>query len=122
MPYRSRVTRDYYVRGTDQFRIARRKAQTGNWDGAAALWQQETDHPKAKVAGRACYNMAIISEINGELDQAIGWAQKAYETYNNKLALRYIQMLERRKIKTEILNDQVKTVGFVSQWLLITVR
>lgn len=108
LPYRSRVTRDYYVRGTDRFRTARRKAQTGNWDGAAELWQQETENSKAKVAGRACYNMAIISEINGELDQAIGWAQKAYEQYNNKLALRYIRMLERRKVRDQILSDQVR--------------
>ncbi|MGN6438602.1 MAG: DUF6340 family protein [Agriterribacter sp.] len=108
VPYRSRVTRDYYVRGTDQFRTARRKAQTGNWDGAADIWQQETSNPKAKVAGRACYNMAIICEINGELDQAIAWAQKAYEQYNNKLALRYIRLLEGRKVRDEILSDQVK--------------
>ncbi|MBX2922055.1 MAG: hypothetical protein KF746_07675 [Chitinophagaceae bacterium] len=108
VPYYSRVTRDYYVKGTDQFRTARRKAQTGNWDGAAELWQKETQNKDVKVAGRACYNMAIISEINGELDEAIGWAQKAYENYSNKLALKYVKILENRKVKNEILNDQAK--------------
>lgn len=106
IPYWLRVSRDYYVRGTDNFRTARRKAQTGNWDDAAAIWEKETTSDKSKVAGRACYNMAIINEINGNLDAAIQWAQKAYEDYNNKLALRYIKMLENRKVNNAILEDQ----------------
>ncbi len=106
VPYSVRVSRDYYVRGTDNFRVARRKAQTGNWDGAAALWQQETANADAKVAGRACYNMAIIGEINGDLEQATGWAQKAYEQYANKLALRYVKILERRKEDNAVLSEQ----------------
>ena len=34
IPYRLRVMRDYYVKGTDNFKIARRKAQVGKWDEA----------------------------------------------------------------------------------------
>lgn len=106
IPYWIRVSRDYYVKGTDNFRTARRKAQTGNWDGAAELWNEESQNPSKKVAGRACYNMAIISEINGDLDKAIEWAQKAYENYSNPLALRYVRILERRKVNNEILENQ----------------
>lgn len=103
-PYWTKVTRDYYVKGTYNFKIAKRKAQTGNWDDAAVLWEKETKNTKRKIAGRACYNMAIINEINGNLDVAIQWAQKAYEDYNNKLALRYINQLKNRKRKDKILN------------------
>ncbi|MBC9909695.1 DUF6340 family protein [Chitinophaga varians] len=106
IPYRTRVTRDYYVKGTDNFRTARRKAQTGNWDGAAALWKKETTNPSRTVAGRACYNMAIICEINGELDLAIKWSQKAYEEYNNRLALNYIRLLKNRQAGNELLKQQ----------------
>jgi Family of unknown function (DUF6340) len=101
-----RVSRDYYVKGTDRFIIAKRKAQTGNWDNAAALWQQETTNRKAKIAGRACYNMAIINEINGNLPKAIEWAQTAYENYNNKLALRYVNLLRRRLEGERIIQQQ----------------
>ena len=79
LPYRSRVTRDYYVRGHDDLKLAKRRAQTGNWEGAAELWLTATDHRKARVAARAHYNMAIISEIRGDLDQAVEWARVAYE-------------------------------------------
>lgn len=106
IPYWIRVTRDYYVKGTDNFSTAKRKAQTGNWDGAAELWKKETTSSSSKIAGRACYNMAIICEINGELDKAIEWAQKAYENYNNKLALRYVNILKNRKENNSVLRYQ----------------
>jgi tetratricopeptide (TPR) repeat protein len=99
IPYWIRVSRDYYVKGTENFKIGKRKAQTGNWEGAAELWKKETTSASSKIAGRACYNMAIICEINGELDTAISWAQKAYENYNNQLALGYIKVLKNRKAK-----------------------
>jgi hypothetical protein len=106
IPLWNRVTRDYYVRGNDNFKIATRKARAGNWDGAAKLWQAETTNSKGKTAGRACYNMAIISEINGDVDMAIKWAQQSYENYNNHLALNYINLLKSRKINDAILADQ----------------
>jgi Family of unknown function (DUF6340) len=106
IPYSLRVMRDYYVKGTDNFKIARRKAQVGKWDDAGLLWEKETTNSSLKISGRACYNMAIINEINGDLDSALKWAQKSYEDYNNKLALRYVRILENRKYKNEVLKMQ----------------
>ncbi len=95
-PYRVRVSRDYYVGGTDNFKIAKRRAQTGDWDGAAELWLQEVSSPKRKVAGRACYNMGIINEINDDLIAAMDWTSKSYTDYKNKDALRYLNILKGR--------------------------
>jgi Family of unknown function (DUF6340) len=106
IPYWIRVTRDYYVKGTDNFVMAKRKAQTGNWNEAGGLWKKETGNPVGKIAGRACYNMAIICEINGELDNAIQWAQKSYENYNNRLALNYVNILRNRKNNDLVLKHQ----------------
>lgn len=96
IPYWQKVTRDYYVKGTASFKTAMRKARTGNWNEAGELWKRETTHPKRKIAGRACYNMAILSEINGNLEEGIRWAAKAYEDYNNRLALDYVRILRNR--------------------------
>ncbi|MCE5348029.1 MAG: DUF6340 family protein [Bacteroidales bacterium] len=106
LPYQIRVMRDYYVKGTNNFKIAKRKAQLGKWDEAGTLWDKETDNPNMKIAGRACYNMAIINEINGDLDAALQWAQKSYEDYNNKLGLNYTRILENRKYKSDVLKTQ----------------
>jgi hypothetical protein len=106
LPYWIRVSRDYFVGGNDNFKTAKRKAQAGNWDGAAAIWQHETGNPDGTLAGRACYNMAIISEINGNLDQAIQWAQKSYEDYKIRLALNYLNVLNYRKRQNDVLKSQ----------------
>ncbi len=106
IPYRLRVMRDYYVKGTNNFEIAKRKAQVGKWDEAGLLWEKETANANSKIAGRAFYNMAIINEINGDIETALKWAQKSYEDTNNKLALRYVRILENRRYKTGILQQQ----------------
>jgi hypothetical protein len=106
IPYRLRATRDYFVRGTDNFKIAKRRAQLGKWDEVAELWEKETSNPDRKVAGRAHYNMAIINEINGDLETAKTWAQKAYADYKIKLALDYVRILENRLYNNEVLDYQ----------------
>jgi len=106
IPYQIRVTRDYFVKGSDNFKIARRRAQMGNWDGAGELWQEETNNPSMKIAGRACYNMAIISEINGDPFAALKWVEKAYTDYNIRQAREYSYILNNRIEKNEVLENQ----------------
>jgi len=106
IPYWVSLTRDYYVKGSNNFKIATRRARTRNWDGAGELWLIETKNKKRKIAGRACYNMAILSEINGDIDTAMTWAQKSYEDYRNKLALSYLNLLRNRKQKLQKLEYQ----------------
>ena len=106
IPYELRVMRDYFVKGTNNFKIAKRKAQMGKWNEAGELWEQETGNPKRKVAGRATYNMAIINEINGNLESALSWAQKAWEYYKIRPALRYTDILENRMYKAGVLMEQ----------------
>lgn len=108
IPYTIRVARRYYVRGTNNFEVAKRYARTGDWSGAAEIWKKELDNPKKKVAGRACYNMAIIHEINGNLDGAVEWAAKSYTGYNNKKALDYLNILKRRISENKRLQQQIR--------------
>ena len=106
-PYTTRVKRNYYVKGSSNFKIAKRRAQTGDWNGAAELWKKEVNNPKTKIAGRAHYNMAIINEINGDLTAAIDWASKSYVDYNNKDALRYLNILKYRLQQNQLLENQL---------------
>jgi Family of unknown function (DUF6340) len=106
IPFWIRVTREYYVRANINFKIATRMARTGNWDGAANIWEQETHNPDHKIAGRACYNMAIISEIHGDIDGAIEWARESYENYNIHPALSYVNILRNRKTNDALVAEQ----------------
>ena len=91
-----RVWRNYYNKGSRNLKIANRRAEVNDWDGAGELWLKETESNKRKVAGRACHNMAIYAEINGDLYGALEWAQKAYSDYNNKEAKDYARLLKNR--------------------------
>ncbi len=106
IPYTIRVSRFYYVRGDGSFIVAKRMAQAGDWDQAGKLWQSETNNPSKKVAGRACYNMAIISEINGDLGGSLQWAKKAYEVYRTPFALDYVNLLQLRLNNEAVLKSQ----------------
>lgn len=106
-PLRRRVTREYFVRGTDNFKIAQRRAQTGDWEGAADLWEREVQNPDMKIAGRACYNMAIINEINGDLNKAMEWASRSYADYDISNALRYVNILKHRMSEQRLLDKQL---------------
>jgi hypothetical protein len=106
LSYKIRVARDYFVKGTDNFKAAKRKAQNGNWDEAGELWEKETTNPKHKIAGRAAYNMAIINEINGNLEEAIKWAQKSWEDYGIKLGRDYAWVLKDRLKAVNLLDYQ----------------
>ncbi len=106
IPFRNRVYRDYFVKGTNNFKIAKRKAQMDLWDEAAVLWEKETSNPKPEVAGRACYNMGIINEINGNVDEALKWVQKSYVDYNTRQARDYSRILENRLYKLRVLKEQ----------------
>lgn len=108
IPYSLRVSRYYYVRGNGSFGVAQRMAQAGDWDGAGRLWRQETNAPSRKVAGRACYNMAIISEINGDLNGALQWAKKAYVEYKTPYALSYVNILQNRISNDAVLRSQTE--------------
>ena len=101
VPNRVRVRRQYFTRGSRKLKIANRRALVNDWEGAAELWEQETKSSKPKVAGRANYNMAIISEIRGELDAAINYAQISYTDYNRRMGRDYARILRDRQQRIE---------------------
>jgi len=106
LPYTIRVCHEFYIRGSINFKIARRMANAGDWNNAADLWNKETTNQKLKIRARAYYNMAIISEINGDVYGAIGWAKQAYETGGKRLALIYLSDLQDRKAQNDLLKSQ----------------
>jgi hypothetical protein len=50
--------------------------------------------------------MAIISEINGDLNGSLQWAKKAYEVYRTPYALEYVNILQQRLNNEAVLRSQ----------------
>lgn len=107
IPRTRRIARDYFVRGSDNFKTAQRRAQAGDWEGAAELWEMELTNGDQKIAGRAHYNMAISHEINGDLETAVRFASKSYADFRTNLALDYVNMLNYRIRQNRVLNEQL---------------
>jgi tetratricopeptide (TPR) repeat protein len=101
------ISRMIYVRGSKNLKAAKRYINAGDWDGASELWERDVESLKSKIAGRATYNLALISEIDGNIEKAIEWANTSYHTYNNKKALNYINILKERLINQKELETQM---------------
>lgn len=99
--------REMYKKGNDDMKYAKRLAQTNRWEEAADVWRKYTDDPDSKLAGRACYNMALAAEIAGNLQEAIEWAEKSYVRYNNKKAREYSYILKNRLNRQQRLDEQM---------------
>ncbi len=108
LPQEVTVSRRIYIRGSDNLKAAKRYINVGDWEGAAELWQRDVNNLKSKIAGRATYNLALISEIDGDLEKAIEWANISYLTHNNKKALAYVNTLKNRLASKKELEEQMK--------------
>lgn len=101
-PLYVQVSRTYYDNAKGyktQMDQAARYTRGNEWNRAAEIWKnieaRATDNQKA--AGRAAYNMAVASEVDGNLDLALEWAQKAWSKHGNKKARTYIQVIQQRQ-------------------------
>jgi hypothetical protein len=102
------VSREFFTTGSPILRRAARMSHTGDWDGAAHLWEKMSTSPKRKVARRATYNMAISHEVRGNLDEAWRWANKSYVQYRVKKGRSYSQIIRWRIADQERLNQQMQ--------------
>ncbi|TAE57972.1 MAG: hypothetical protein EAZ89_03615 [Bacteroidetes bacterium] len=108
------VSRSYYpkAKGTERLEAdmaeATRLARVDRWRDAARLWQPiAEDKSNPKAAAKACYNMALASEWEGNLEVARRWVQKAWEEYGSKPARTYLATLDRRIVEQQRVDEQM---------------
>lgn len=102
-----RVGRKYYIKGHDDFKDAKFYVRANEWEKAAEKWQKHAKSPDNKIAGRATYNLALASEINGDLETSLEWAKRSYTEFRNKSAREYVNIISRRIMAAEKLKEQM---------------
>lgn len=107
IPLKLRAKRQYFVKGHKKLELAERYAQTGDWQQAGEIWEALVEDDDPKVIGRALYNLAIINEINGNLEKSKELAREAYARYEIDEALNYIKILEKRINDKKILENEM---------------
>ena len=108
LPQEQDVVRKYYVRGSEKLVEAKQLAAEGDWQAAAALWEQEVAHENPKIKSKACYNMAFYNELNGNYEEAMEWAVNAYAHDQNKYAMEYMDVLRERIVQNKIVEEQLQ--------------
>ncbi len=82
--------------------------ETNKWKEAAEKWSPVTNYQDDKMAGRACHNMAVAAEMEGNLESAIEWANKAYTDKGFRKIANYLNELNRRKMDQAKLKEQME--------------
>lgn len=67
------------------------------WQKLTAYWLPLTENKNSKIRSKAEYNMALASELDGRIDDAIQWARKSYlSSFRNQTNV-YLDKLKKRK-------------------------
>ncbi|MDR2909776.1 MAG: DUF6340 family protein [Bacteroidales bacterium] len=94
----NREQRNIFVQGKNEFEQSGNLALNGDWLQAIVLWGKISESSKSKTKkSRAEFNVAVGYEMLGDIDQAISWALKSYNTMFHPLTYEYIEKLQKRK-------------------------
>jgi len=103
------VSRYFYTKGSDNMKLAGKKARKINdWKGAMEVWKKEALNSNPKIAWKANYNMAVACEREGNLDLALEWAKRAYEKGNKSAAAQYVNIINSRIAEKKRADEQMK--------------
>lgn len=90
--------RQYFGKGDSEFKHASLFVDNNNWESAMAIWSEIAERGKSKsLKSKAEFNLALGYELQGNLQQAIFWALKSYDTMYRMITYDYLEILERRK-------------------------
>jgi hypothetical protein len=117
IPYWEVAERRMYLSGNYEMKIAQKYALNNQWIEAADIWKRYTNNKNKGLAAKAMFNMALASEVYGELEGAIDWAIKSYMVYNEMNTIHsnntkdYINKLVARKKDYEMLDKAIRIPG-----------
>ena len=106
-PFEQRIERDFYVKGSENMVKANDFIKSENWAQAKILWESDSKNPDPKISGRAFHNLAVLNEYHGDVETAHAWALKSTAVYNSKLTANYLEALEARLVKTQIIEERL---------------
>jgi len=95
-PIRTTVERVLYIKGSRDFKIANQYLKQRHWKSAATIWKNYTNDPDKKIASAALFNLAVINEMEGNIEEALRLAKQAHEKNEVRIIKDYILLLEKK--------------------------
>lgn len=81
------ITRKYFVAGDDRLATSKYYIDQEDWDTAISLWTEISNEGNDKLAGKACFNLAVAYEIKGDFTQANYWIRNSIFHYKTLKSL-----------------------------------
>lgn len=102
------VQRDYYKGGNARMKAAWHCLDSSDWAGAVVKWKlvARDSLKDPKTAAKACYNMALYCELNGDIAGAQQWIARS-QRLGNVLAVYYGRIIRERTGDVSMLSQQV---------------
>jgi len=108
------IERGYCLSKNREMLKAEEFCKTGEWMKAAEIYKWQTKSKNKDISTKAKYNMALVCEMEGNIDAAIDWITRS-KSATRKIQVdhiincnRYSKELESRKKELELLKKQVK--------------
>jgi len=113
LPSWKKVDRAFMLVDDNQLRRAVALAQKNEWEKAIAIWEEFSGSKNKRKQTSALYNLAVASEMNGDVDKAIEFTDKAAISSSgmflgsvNEQVRKYSVVLYQRKNEITKLNQQ----------------
>jgi hypothetical protein len=113
LPAWAKVDRNFMQSGNPELQKAVKLALDGKWDEAVAIWQVYSENKGKRNRVVALYNLALASEMNGNVDRAIELTDQAAKASSglflspeNEAVRKYSAVLYQRKNEINKLNQQ----------------
>ena len=90
--------RYYYLTGKSEIDAAIPLIKNNKWEEAAAIWEKFASNPSKTIKSKVEFNLALASEMNGDLDLAIEWGLKSFKTRYSKATEVYLKTLDDKRI------------------------
>jgi len=107
-PHWKEIERIYFDYYSQDMAKANAFAESKLWKKAAAVWRPIAEKKKGGKSAYAAYNMAIASEMTGNLELAMFWLNKALEMRSdNYYFLEYRKTLRERISRQQVVDRQL---------------
>ncbi|MCG8410530.1 MAG: DUF6340 family protein [Bacteroidales bacterium] len=108
-PNWQKETRFYFVTGNKDFtQAAKLVTDNEDWKQASVLWKKHINHIDREISSRACFNLALANEMQGNFAKALDWAMKSDKIKSKTKTRLYISILKQRNINTRKLKQQLQ--------------
>ena len=87
-------TRNYFSTGIKEIDLAIPLICNNKWEEATSIWSKYANIDSKRIRAKVEFNLALASEMNGNLDVAINWGLKSIKSHYTYATENYLDVLE----------------------------